>query len=308
MSSYGIRRCHYRPSGGRPSQLAPDPASAEGWRARFGARHPGLSRALAAGSVLLLVIGVGLNLLQLAEPVSQIPPVMQRVGTFESPIHLPIWLNIALGVGPFWPAWSAHSACATPPCSTRPVADPSKPGRRDHTRALESASCANDKPVARNDLRRRRGKNNDSIEATGRRSVRSSARRSPHDPDGVFIRRLGAAQHVHSQRTVSGSAHLERVREEPGMHHDRGAAGIHRARRRRRSRSRSCGTGPLIPAIASAAWSSTRAGPGSPPRKHCAICPRQLALLAHSRPPCWPHSTSSRWTRAASADRRPFTA
>ncbi|MGW8692320.1 hypothetical protein ACWGNY_20675 [[Kitasatospora] papulosa] len=99
MSSYGIRRCHYRPSGGRPSQLAPDPASAEGWRARFGARHPGLSRALAAGSVLLLVIGVGLNLLQLAEPVSQIPPVMQRGGTFESPIHLPIWLNIALGGG-----------------------------------------------------------------------------------------------------------------------------------------------------------------------------------------------------------------
>ncbi|MET8444118.1 hypothetical protein ABZV28_24895 [Streptomyces sp. NPDC004981] len=49
--------------------------------------------------MLLLVIGVGLNLLQLAEPVSQIPPAMQRVGTFESPIHLPIWLNIALGGG-----------------------------------------------------------------------------------------------------------------------------------------------------------------------------------------------------------------
>ncbi|WP_406137173.1 hypothetical protein OH828_00225 [Streptomyces anulatus] len=99
MSSYGIKRCHYRPLGGRPSQLTPDPASAEGRRARFGARHPGLSGAITVGSVLLLVIGVGLNLLQLAEPVSEIPPVAQRVGTFDSPIHLPIWLNLALGGG-----------------------------------------------------------------------------------------------------------------------------------------------------------------------------------------------------------------
>ncbi|UPT46795.1 MULTISPECIES: hypothetical protein [Streptomyces] len=99
MSSYGIKRCHYRPLGGRPSQLTPDPASAEGRRARFGARHPGLSGAITVGSVLLLVIGVGLNLLQLAEPVSEIPPVAQRVGAFDSPIHLPIWLNLALGGG-----------------------------------------------------------------------------------------------------------------------------------------------------------------------------------------------------------------
>lgn len=99
MSSYGIRRCHYRPLGGQPRRLMPDPASAEGRRASFGARRPGLSRAIGIGSVLLLVIGVGLNLLQLAEPVSQIPSVTQRVGTFESPVHLPIWLNLALGVG-----------------------------------------------------------------------------------------------------------------------------------------------------------------------------------------------------------------
>ncbi|MEU8597704.1 hypothetical protein ACF1HG_09110 [Streptomyces globisporus] len=99
MSSYGIKRCHYRPSDGQPFQLTPDSASAEGRRARFGARHPGLSGAITVGSVLLLVIGVGLNLLQLAEPISEIPPVAQRGGAFDSPIHLPIWLNLALGGG-----------------------------------------------------------------------------------------------------------------------------------------------------------------------------------------------------------------
>ncbi|OON76635.1 hypothetical protein [Streptomyces tsukubensis] len=99
MSNYGIKRCHYCPSVGQPRQLTPDPASAEGRRARFGARHPGLSRAIGIGSLLLLLIGVGLNVLQLAEPLSQVPPVAERFGTFESPVRLPIWLNIALGCG-----------------------------------------------------------------------------------------------------------------------------------------------------------------------------------------------------------------
>lgn len=84
---------------GLRDDLSPDPTSAEGRRARFGVRHPGLSRAIAIGSVLLLVIGVGLNMVQLAEPLSRIPPVMQRFGTFESPIHLPIRLSLALGLG-----------------------------------------------------------------------------------------------------------------------------------------------------------------------------------------------------------------
>lgn len=99
MSNYGIKRCHYCPSGGQPRQLTPDPASAEGRRARFGARHPGLSRTIGFVSVLLLLIGVGLNLLQLAGPLSQIPPVMERIGTFEPPVRLPVWLNISLGAG-----------------------------------------------------------------------------------------------------------------------------------------------------------------------------------------------------------------
>ena len=99
MSNYGIKRCHYCPTAGQPRQLTPDPASAEGRRARLDADHPALSRAIGIASVLLLLIGVGLNLLQLAEPVSQIPPVAERVGTFQSPIHLPLWLNITLGAG-----------------------------------------------------------------------------------------------------------------------------------------------------------------------------------------------------------------
>jgi hypothetical protein len=99
ISAFGIKRCHYVTVGGTEQQLIPDARSAEGRRARLERDHPALSRSIGLFSVLLLVIGVGLNLLQLAEPVSQIPPVAERVGRFESPVHLPIWLNFALAVG-----------------------------------------------------------------------------------------------------------------------------------------------------------------------------------------------------------------
>jgi hypothetical protein len=97
MSAYGIKRCHYVPATDAPHPLTADPASAEGRRARLDAEHPTLSRGIGVVSVLMLVIGLGLNLLQLAEPLSQIPPVAERIGTFESPIRLPLWLNVALG-------------------------------------------------------------------------------------------------------------------------------------------------------------------------------------------------------------------
>jgi hypothetical protein len=99
MSAYGIKRCHYVPVTGATQQLTPDPASAEGRRARLDAEHPALSRGIGIASVLMLVIGLGLNLLQLAEPISQIPPIAENVGTYTSPVRLPLWLNIALGAG-----------------------------------------------------------------------------------------------------------------------------------------------------------------------------------------------------------------
>jgi hypothetical protein len=99
MSAYGIKRCHYVATAEASRRLTPDPASAEGRRARLDAEHPALSRGIGVVSVLMLVIGVGLNLLQLAGPISQIPPIAESIGTFASPIRLPLWLNITLGAG-----------------------------------------------------------------------------------------------------------------------------------------------------------------------------------------------------------------
>lgn len=98
ISAFGIKRCHYV-TAGRQHQLVPDDRSAEGRRARFARHHPALSRSLAFLSVAVLFTGVGLNLLQLAEPASQIPQVTEWTGRFESPVHLPIWLNLTLAIG-----------------------------------------------------------------------------------------------------------------------------------------------------------------------------------------------------------------
>jgi hypothetical protein len=98
MSGFGIKRCHYVTADGVERRLVPDPASAEGRRARLDRKHPALSRWIGRFSLIMLLIGAGILALQIIEPVSRIPPVAARIGSFESPIHLPLWLNITLGL------------------------------------------------------------------------------------------------------------------------------------------------------------------------------------------------------------------
>lgn len=97
-SSYGLRRCHYVREDGTEQQLVPDPASAEGRRARLDREHPGASRAIGFVSWAVLAVALVLGVPQLVEQVSQIPPVAEQVGTFTSPIHLTGTVNVALVV------------------------------------------------------------------------------------------------------------------------------------------------------------------------------------------------------------------
>ncbi|GMA32344.1 hypothetical protein [Litorihabitans aurantiacus] len=99
LSSFGLRRCHYvDATTGLARQLTPDAASAEGRRARLQRRSPGLSTAIGAGSVVILLVALVLGLPQLAETITSIPPVAERVGEFTSPIDLPGWFNTGLVV------------------------------------------------------------------------------------------------------------------------------------------------------------------------------------------------------------------
>lgn len=96
VSGYGLRRCHYVRLDGSEQQLVPDPASAEGRRARLARTNPGLSRALGFASVGVLLVAVVLGVPQAIEQITQFPPVADTIGTFASPFRLPAALNIAL--------------------------------------------------------------------------------------------------------------------------------------------------------------------------------------------------------------------
>ncbi|WP_306216097.1 hypothetical protein [Actinoplanes sp. RD1] len=96
-SAVGLKRAHYVTTTGEEHSLVPDPGSAIGRRLRFDREHRSLSRWAGALSVLALVAGAGINLVQLLEPILGVPPIVERFGRFESPIDLPAWLNVGLG-------------------------------------------------------------------------------------------------------------------------------------------------------------------------------------------------------------------
>ena len=98
-SQGGMRRCHFVAHDGTTRALVPDPRSAEGRRMGFARRHPVASTIIGAISIAMLLIGIGLGALQAAGPVSEIPPIAATIGTFQSPVQLPVWLNLCLGLG-----------------------------------------------------------------------------------------------------------------------------------------------------------------------------------------------------------------
>ncbi|MFB4426222.1 hypothetical protein C5F59_034730 [Streptomyces sp. QL37] len=99
MSAFGIKRCHYVTAEGDEYQLTPDPRSAEGRRAHFDRAHPALSRCVGVMSSVVLVLALALLVSQLIGVVTRVEPVAERTGSFTSPIDLPGWLDIAVGIG-----------------------------------------------------------------------------------------------------------------------------------------------------------------------------------------------------------------
>ncbi|OUZ11036.1 hypothetical protein BHE97_06285 [Aeromicrobium sp. PE09-221] len=97
-TQFGLKRCHFVGTDGSERQLVPDPASAEGRRARLDRRHPLVGRALSLMSIVVLLFAAVLGIPQIVDQISHIPLVAESIGTFTSPFGLPAWLNITLVV------------------------------------------------------------------------------------------------------------------------------------------------------------------------------------------------------------------
>ena len=98
ITSFGLKRCHYVRANGVQQQLTPDPRSAEGRRARLHRQHPGASRVIGLLSIAFVAIGLCVEIPQIIEALSQIPPVADSIGTFTSPLQLPLQLNLLVGL------------------------------------------------------------------------------------------------------------------------------------------------------------------------------------------------------------------
>ncbi|WP_328411895.1 hypothetical protein OG542_17250 [Streptomyces violaceus] len=98
MSAFGLKRCHYVTAEGTEFPLVPDPRSAEGRRAHLDRAHPALSRAISFLSATVLLVALALLVPQILGPVTQVDAVAQHIGTFTSPVRLPQWLNITIGI------------------------------------------------------------------------------------------------------------------------------------------------------------------------------------------------------------------
>jgi hypothetical protein len=97
-SMVGVKRIHHVGDDGREQVMWPDPRSTEGRRARLAARRPGFSRALGVVSLVVLLVGLPSVLLEIAASLSQIPPIAENLGSFTTPLDLPVWGTVAVGL------------------------------------------------------------------------------------------------------------------------------------------------------------------------------------------------------------------
>ncbi|GAF20390.1 MULTISPECIES: hypothetical protein [Shouchella] len=96
-TDYGLSRMHYvRESDQREYVLQPDKRSGEGLRLRLDQRFPITSKSLGLSAVMVLLVSLILGLPQLLELVTSIPWIHEHIGTFQSPITLPDWVNTTL--------------------------------------------------------------------------------------------------------------------------------------------------------------------------------------------------------------------
>lgn len=95
---HGVRRMHLVDDG-RERRLDPVPGTLEHLRGRMHRRHPRLSRAIGRLAIAILVVDLVLAVPQALEFLTtRVDRLAELVGTFSSPIELPLWLNAALAV------------------------------------------------------------------------------------------------------------------------------------------------------------------------------------------------------------------
>ncbi|MFS0786666.1 hypothetical protein ABC345_09840 [Shouchella sp. 1P09AA] len=94
----GINQIRYRTDEAETFSIYPDKRSVRGWRLGLHRHFPVISNCLGLLAILVLLASLALGLPQIVEQISEIPWIAEHIGTFQSPINLPVWLNVAIGL------------------------------------------------------------------------------------------------------------------------------------------------------------------------------------------------------------------
>lgn len=92
---YGLKRIHYVTDDDE-KVLRPHRSSPEGMRARVAKRFPTASRIVGWLAIVILLVGLVTGIPQGLQLITEIPPVAERFGTFESPFQFPACANYSL--------------------------------------------------------------------------------------------------------------------------------------------------------------------------------------------------------------------
>ncbi|PYZ96374.1 hypothetical protein CR205_11655 [Alteribacter lacisalsi] len=93
--TYGINRMHFV-TDQKIYPFYPDKRSVRGLRLELHKRFPSMSSFIAISAAVILFISLILGLPQVIEVLSEIPWIVENIGTFVSPITLPVWVNTAM--------------------------------------------------------------------------------------------------------------------------------------------------------------------------------------------------------------------
>lgn len=93
---YGVNQIHYATDKEEAFSIYPDKRSIRGLRMWLHKRFPQTSRLIGIIAIIILLTSLVLSLPQLIEKLTQIPWVSEKIGVFESPITLPVWVNITI--------------------------------------------------------------------------------------------------------------------------------------------------------------------------------------------------------------------
>lgn len=95
---YGLKRMHYVGDNHREIVLDPNAGTAEELRNKFALKYPLASRLISWLAIFILLLSIIVGIPQFIELITHLDIISENIGTFNSPINLPGWLNTTFTV------------------------------------------------------------------------------------------------------------------------------------------------------------------------------------------------------------------